>query len=370
MRIESVDRLALRRPAGFCDVSSLQILFQKERQPMSDNLKGRVAVVAGSGQGIGRSIAIAMAGEGASVVTNNRRPGSTGFAIMNDELVKRLSDDDREALLREAADATGDAETTAQTIRDLGGRAEAFFGDVSDFETARGLIQTAVDVFGTIDILVNVVGTFAFSPIWEMSEETWDKVHGVKPKAHFNCIRHALPFMMERRSGRIINCTSGAFKWGGMRQANYSAANAGVVGLTHAVAQEVATYGITCNAFAPGARTRAGFELDAYEKAMPEGRGPWSHESMRLPIADSPPPDDIAPFICYLATDDAADINGCVFFVIGSAVMLYDEMEFVGNLAKPDGRWTVDELKEKVQGDLLKGFRSSTMQMLDKIRDE
>ncbi len=309
---------------------------------MSENLRGKIAVVTGSGQGIGRSIAIQMAREGASVVTNNRRPGSTGFAIMSDELVKNLSAEQRASLAKEAEAAAGDAETTAKTIRDFGGTAEPFFGDVSDFNTARDLIEMTVDRFGRIDILVNVVGTFAFSPIWEMAEETWDRVCDVKPKAHFNCIRHALPHMMERRHGRIINCTSGAFKWGGMRQANYSAASAGVIGLTYAVAQEVAPYGITCNAFAPGARTRAGFELDAYEQAMPEGKGPWSHESLRLPISDSPSPDDIAPFICYLSTDDAAGISGSVFFVIGSAVMVYGEMDFVGNIVKPDGRWTVD----------------------------
>jgi 3-oxoacyl-[acyl-carrier protein] reductase len=334
---------------------------------VSDNLKGKVAVVVGSGQGIGRSIAIEMAGEGAAVVTNNRRPGSTGWAIMTDDLVKNLSSEDRESLLKEAADATGDAETTAKTIRDLGGKAVPFFGDVSDFETARNLIQTAVDTFGRIDILVNVAGTFAFSPIWEMSEETWDKVCDVKPKAYFNCIRHALPFMMEQKFGRIINCTSGAFKWGGMRQAQYSAASAGAIGLTYAVAQEVAPYGITCNAFAPGARTRAGFELDAYEKAMPAGKGPWSFESMKVPISDSPSPDDIAPFISYLSTDDAADITGSVFFVIGSAVMLYGEMDFISNIVKPEGRWTVDELRERAHKDLMKDFRSSTMQMLDTI---
>ncbi|MBN1321457.1 MAG: SDR family NAD(P)-dependent oxidoreductase [Thermoleophilia bacterium] len=334
---------------------------------MTDNLKGKVAVVTGSGQGIGRSIAIGMAREGASVVTNNRRPGSTGFAIMSDDLVKNLGKADLESLMKEAKQAAGDAETTAETIRDFGGKAEAFFGDVSDFETARALVRTAVDTFGRIDILVNVVGTFAFSPIWEMSEETWDKVCSVKPRAYFNCIRHALPFMMEQKSGRIINCTSGAFKWGGMRQANYSAASAGVMGLTYAVAQEVATHGITCNAFAPGARTRAGFELDAYEKALPEGQGLWSQEVLKLPISDSPSPDDIAPFICYLSTDDAADITGSVFFVIGSAVMLYGEMDFISDIAKPDGRWTVDELRERVPKDLMKGFRSSTMQMLDTI---
>jgi 3-oxoacyl-[acyl-carrier protein] reductase len=337
---------------------------------VSENLKGKVAVVTGSGQGIGRSIAIQMAREGASVVTNNRKPGSTGFAIMSDDLVKNLTDGERASLAREAEDAAGDAGTTAKTIRDLGGVAEPFFGDVSDFGTARDLIEMTVDRFGRIDILVNMVGTFAFSPIWEMSEETWDKVCDVKPKAHFNCIRHALPHMMERNYGRIVNCTSGAFKWGGLRQANYSAASAGVIGLTYAVAQEVAPYGITCNAFAPGARTRAGFELDAYEKAMPEGKGPWSHDSLRLPIADSPSPDDIAPFICYLSTDDAAGITGSVFFVIGSAVMVYGDMDFVGNLVKPEGRWTVEELRQRVGPELFKDFRSSTMKMLDTIKGE
>lgn len=130
----------------------------------------------------------------------------------------------------------------------------------------------------------------------------------------------------------------------------------------------MATYGITCNAFAPGARTRAGFELDAYEKALPEGQGLWSQEVLKLPISDSPSPDDIAPFICYLSTDDAADITGSVFFVIGSAVMLYGEMDFISNIVKPDGRWTVDELKARVHKDLLGGFRSSTMQMLEAIK--
>jgi 3-oxoacyl-[acyl-carrier protein] reductase len=337
---------------------------------MAENLKGKVAVVTGSGQGIGRSIAIAMAKEGAKIVTNNRKPGSTGFAIMNDSLVKNLSSDDREWLKKEAVAATGDAGTTAKAIRGTGGEAEPFFGDISDFETARKLIQTAVDKFGRIDILVNVVGTFAFSPIWGMSEETWDKVCLIKPKAHFNCIRHALPFMMKQKFGRIINCTSGAFKGGGLRQANYSAANAGVVGLTHAVAQEVITYGITCNAFAPGAQTRASFELAAYEKAAPEGHGPWAYDNVKMPITNSPSADDVAPFICYLATDDAANISGSVFFVMGSMVGLYSEADFLNTITKEGGRWAVDELKQKVPTELMKDFRSSTMKMLDMVKNK
>ena len=334
---------------------------------MNKNLSGKVAVVTGSGQGIGRSIAVGMAMEGAKVVTNNRKPGSTGFAIMNDSLVQNLNDQDRELLRKESETAVGDAETTAKIIRESGGEAEPFFGDISDFEIARKLIQTAVDKFGRIDILVNVAGTFSFSPIWEMSEADWDKVCRVKPKAYFNSIRHALPYMIEQKFGRIINCTSGAFKGGGIRQAHYSAANAGVVGLTYAVAQEVIEHGITCNAFAPNARTRASFEISAYEKAQPNGQGPWVFENFRLPLNESPTPDDLAPFICYLATDDAARISGSVFFVGGQSVNLYSEADIMNTITKQGDRWTVDELKIAVPRDLIRMHQSSTMQMYDML---
>ena len=335
---------------------------------MKENLKGKVAVVTGSGQGIGRSIAMAVGREGAKVVTNNRKPGSTGFAIMDESLVEILSSDEKEVLKKKSEEARGDAETTAKAIRDAGGEAIPFFGDTSNFNTAKDLIQTAVDNFGRIDILVNVVGTFSFSPIWEMSEEMWDHVCNVKPKAHFNCIRHALPYMMEQKFGRIINCTSGAFKGGGIRQAHYSAANAGVVGLTFAVAQEVIEYGITCNAFAPNAQTRASFEIDAYEKAMPEGQGPWVFDNFKLPLNMSPSPDDLAPFICYLSTDDAAEISGSVFFVGGPSVHLYSEAEWQSSLIKYGGRWTVEELKQQVPMNLMGMRKSSTMQMYDMVR--
>jgi 3-oxoacyl-[acyl-carrier protein] reductase len=327
------------------------------------NLVEKVAVVTGSGQGIGRAIALGLAAEGAKVVTNNRKPGSTGFAIMNPALVNSLDAEKQAWLKKQAETANGDAETTAAAIRADGGEATAFFGDVADFETARRLIQTAVDKYGRIDIVVNVAGTFAFSPIWEMSEETWDKVTSVKPKSYFNTIRHALPFMMQQKWGRIINCTSGAFKGGGLRQANYSAANAGVVGLTYAVAQEVYSYGITCNAFAPDAFTRASFELSAYEMSQPKEKGPWVYDNFKLPLANSPSPDDLAPFICYLVTNDAANISGSVFFVGGQGVSLYSESETQSSITKYGGRWTVDELKGQVPRGLMGRFRSSTIMM-------
>jgi 3-oxoacyl-[acyl-carrier protein] reductase len=247
----------------------------------------------------------------------------------------------------------GDAETTAEAIKKMGGEAVPFFGDIVDFETAKKLIQTAVDSFGRIDILANVAGTFGFSPIWEMSEELWDKVTLTKPKGYFNCIRHAVPFMMKQKWGRIINCTSRAFLGDVLKHAEYCAANAGVVGLTRAVAKELATYGITCNAFAPFAKTRAAYELSAYDKAVSAEDSPWMDRKFSFDFEMTPSPDDIAPFLNYLASDEAANINGRTFNVGGSMINLYSEPEMERTLVKYGGRWTIDELRQQVPFGLL-----------------
>lgn len=322
---------------------------------MSKNLEGKVAVVSGSGQGIGRAIALQLAGEGAKVVTNNRKRGSTGMAFITDDQLKALNEKDRKWLLDGIKAEYGDAETTANKIKEMGGEAIPFFGDVSKFDVARDLMQAAVDGFGKIDILVNVVGTFGFSPVWEMSEETWDHVCGIKPKAHFNCIRHALPFMMERKWGRIINCTSGAFS-GSDKHTNYATANAGVLGLTWSVAQEVYKYGITCNAFAPAARTRAAYELDSYIKVVGKENSPMGYSTVSI-MAVSPPPEDLAPFVAYLSTEEAANISGSVFFIGGNSINMYGELKMEKTLMKYGDRWTVDELKQQVPG-MLRGYRS------------
>ncbi|MBA7605305.1 3-oxoacyl-[acyl-carrier-protein] reductase FabG [subsurface metagenome] len=320
---------------------------------MGDALKGKVAVVTGSGQGIGRAIALGMAGEGAKVVTNNRRRGSTGHAILDESILKSMSPEQRERLRKQLEESSGDAETTAEAIKKMGGEAVPFFGDVSDFEAAKKLIQTAVDSFGRIDILANVAGTFGFSPIWEMSEELWDKVTLTKPKGYFNCIRHAVPFMMKQKWGRIINCTSRAFMGDVLKHAEYCAANAGVVGLTWAVAKELASYGITCNAFAPFAKTRAAFELTAYDEAVTEAESPWMDRKFAFALDQAPSPDDVAPFINYLASDEAAKINGKVFNVGGPMINLYSEPEISKTLVKYGGRWTLDELRQQIPFGLL-----------------
>jgi 3-oxoacyl-[acyl-carrier protein] reductase len=320
---------------------------------MGNSLKGKVAIVTGSGQGVGRAIAVGLAQEGARVVTNNRRPGSTGHALLDDSVLSLMSTEQREWLREQAEESTGDAETTAKAIRAAGGEAVPFFGDISSFETAGKLIQTAVNSFGKIDILVNVAGTFGFSALWEMTEELWDHVTLTKPKGYFNCIRHAAPLMMEQSWGRILNCTSPAFLGGILKQVQYCVANAGVVGLTRAVAKELHQYGITCNAFAPHARTRASFELEAYDRAVTEADSPWLDRKYAFPLEGTPSADDLVPFIAYLASDEAAEINGMVFSVAGSSIGVYSEPEIARTLTKYGGRWTVDEIRQQVPRVLL-----------------
>jgi 3-oxoacyl-[acyl-carrier protein] reductase len=324
---------------------------------MGEILKGRVAVVTGSGQGIGRAIAVALGKEGAKVITNNRAPGSTGMAILKEDQLKALSPEKREWVLQLQKESSGDAETTAQMIKEAGGEATAFFGDISKWEVAIKMMETTVKQYGKIDILVNVAGTFRFSPIWETTEETWDYVGGMKPKGYFNTIRHAVPYMMKQKWGRIINCTSKAWAGDNLKHAHYAAANAAVVGLTRGVATELWPYGITCNAFAPFARTRASFELTAYRAAMPDDKSPYVG-GMELPFEFTPSPDYIGPFIVYLASEAAAKISGSVFNVGGTGVGIYEDPEVKRAIMKyGDGPWTVEELKAQLPRSVLAGYK-------------
>ena len=270
---------------------------------MGDSLKGKTAIVVGSGQGIGRAIAIMMAKEGAKVITNNRKPGSTGYAMVENRHKEAVGKDQSQWLDKEMDAMKGDAETTARQIRDMGGEAAAFFGDVSDFKVAGQLIEAALDTFGKIDILANIAGAFGICPIEELTEELWDSVTGVKPKGYFNTIRHAIPYMIKQKNGRIINAVSRAFNGDVIKHAEYCAANAGVYGLTKAVAIEVFEHGITCNAISPFAKTRASYELETLTDGEKDGKKVWvSGKGVSL-LDMTPGPEFIAPFVCYLASD-------------------------------------------------------------------
>lgn len=315
---------------------------------------GKTVIVTGSGQGVGRAIALAFAKEGARVVTNNRKPGSTHLATMSQEEYDRLPPDKREELDAISASVAGDAETTAQAIRSLGGNAAAFFGDISDFDTAERLASFAVEQFGRIDILVNVAGGFGSGPIEKMTEEQWDRTNGVKPKGYFNTMRHVLPYMINQKWGRIINCTSRAFMGDTIRHAQYCAANAGVVGLTRGAAVELYEYGITVNAFGPWAKTRAAYEGNYREKYQINGQATF-------PAADiTPEPEAVAPFILFLASDYAAEITGSVFTVAGNEIALHQEPVITKSMHKPNdcGYWTVEEIAREGKRSLFSGYQN------------
>ncbi len=311
---------------------------------MSDRLKGRVVIVTGSGQGIGKAIAIAMAKEGAKVVTNNRRAGSTGL-ITRDPILDKLSPERKEWALKQDAKLTGDAETTAKAIRDMGGEAVPVFGNVGDYEVAGNLIKTAVDSFGKVDILVNNAGPFQQTPIWAMTQETWHRVVDAHLGGTWNCIRHVAPLMKEQKWGRIINCTSNALlgqKYG----SNYSASKGGILSLTMGVAKDLWEFGITCNAYAPMAMTRAILTMAIHDIVTDE-----SFEA-------GAGPEPVAPFVVYLATDEAANISGSTFSLQGGHIGLLSEPADITALDRKEGIWTVDELIEQAPKVLLKGYKS------------
>ena len=294
---------------------------------MGDRLKDRVAIVTGSGQGIGKAIATALAREGAKVVTNNRKPGTSG----------------------------GDAETTAKEIRDLGGQAVPFFGSVSDFDEARKLIQTALDNFARVDILVNNAGADAPKMVWNMTEEDWDRCMDSFLKGSFDCIRHAAGLMREQKWGRIINTTSTAWL-GTVGHCNYGAAKAGIVGLTRAIAREMGRYGVTCNAYAPTAATRFTLSEDIVAGFKKRFEAGLMTKERYKELTSPPSPETVTPFIVYLCTDEAANINGQIFDVTGGNIAIYSEPVKRKTMLKQEGLWTVEELIELVPKILLKGY--------------
>lgn len=312
------------------------------RIEMGKSLEGKVAIVTGSGQGIGKGIAIGLAREGAKVITNNRKKGSGSLTRYNKA---DMPEEDWNQMISLA----GDAESTAEIIKAEGGEAIPFFGDVSVPENAEALVKLAIDTWGKIDIIVNNAAGLGTGSIMSLTEEQWDYLTISRSKAAFNMMHFAVPYMMEQKYGRIFNCSSDA--WTGLPDNDaYSTSNAGVVGLTWASAKELYRFGITVNAYCPQGESPA-HAVD-YNKMLRNvkaitGKDP-DPRLLAAVEADHGDPVNLAPFFAYLAQEDAGHISGEVFAIKSSGkIERYCYPQVTGRAARPDGEgplWKVEEL--------------------------
>jgi NAD(P)-dependent dehydrogenase (short-subunit alcohol dehydrogenase family) len=283
---------------------------------MGRRLEGKVAVVTGGGGAIGAAVARLLADEQAAVVINDLGTDLGGRGT-----------------------AAQPADAVVGAIQRAGGRAVANHDDVSSWAGAERLIATALREFGRIDVLINNAGILRDRMLFNLTEADWDAVIAVHLKGTFNCMRHACAPMRQQRSGRIISMSSTSGLYGNAGQSNYGAAKDGIAGLTRVVAREMGKYGVTVNAVAPAAATRMTASIPA--SAAPAARGAGG---IGLPrSADVFAPEDVAPFVVYLATDAAAGINGQTFLVTGSLIAHLNDPAPVRTMQKR-GRWTPEEI--------------------------
>ena len=245
---------------------------------------GRVVIVTGAGGGIGRAHALAFAAEGARVVVNDIGVGLDGSPAGGGSAAQGVVDE----------------------ITAAGGEAVANGANIADWNQAAGLVQTAVDTFGGLDVLVNNAGIVRDRMMANTSEEEFDAVIAVHLKGHFATMRHAASYWRAQSKegktvdARIINTSSGAGLQGSVGQGNYSAAKAGIAAMTLVAAAEMGRYGVTVNAIAPVARTR-----------MTEGA--FDTSAMALP-------EDNAPIVAWLASEEAGSVTGRVIEIDGGRI--------------------------------------------------
>ena len=245
------------------------------------SLSGRVAFVTGASQGIGRACALKLATEGATVAV----------AARNQDKLNELVNE----------------------IIATGGRAAAFTLDVTDEEQVKSAIKSAIAQFGKIDVLVNNAGITRDQLIMRMKRADWDAVLQTNLTSAYLCIQQVTSPMLKQRWGRIINITSVFGQMGQAGQANYAASKAGLIGLTMAVARELGSRNITCNAVAPG----------FIETAMTEALGDEfkQNAAKQIPLGRVGTPGDVASAVAFLASDAAAYITGHVLNVNGGLLM-------------------------------------------------
>lgn len=306
---------------------------------MEKLLEGKTAVVTGSGQGIGRCIALCLAEYGAKVITNNRKPGSSINAFENQKL--DFNEEERKELERFG----GDAQTTAEMIIRSGGEAIPVFGDVGNPKDAKKMVDTAVEHWGRIDIIVNNASSNWVGNIADMDLETWNTQINSKLNGTFYLMHDAMPYMKKQEYGRILNSASDAFV-GITGYAAYGAGNAGVVALTKAAAKDLAGTNITVNAYTPLARTRSWYNartkyrLQGISKEVIESNAP---EAMKRTA------EGMVPFLAWLSSDEASSVSGNLFkLAADGTVGLWEDAKLVNEIKKEDGIWTIDSLRRQM----------------------
>jgi len=300
---------------------------------MGNYLKGKNAVVTGSGGGIGKAIALALADEGANIVVNDL--GSTTDGMRS---------------------SSSPAEMVAEEIERKGIKAIVNTDSVAEYESAGRIIQDCIDNFGNIDILVNVAGNLRDRMCFNMSQSEWNEVIKVHLDGTFFCSRHACAHMREQKHGRIISVTSDAYR-GVVGHVNYAAAKGGIVSLMRSMALELAKYNITCNSIAPVAATRMTLNDEVkqgFKKRFESGlisKETYEH------LLDMPPPENVPPIVVYLASDESSTISGCVFGCGGGRISVHSvpmEIASIYKDYKAEGPWTTQELRKLIPGTLEK----------------
>ena len=245
------------------------------------SLSGRVALVTGASQGIGRACALRLAEDGAALAV----------AARNQEKLNELVNE----------------------ITAAGGKAAAFSVDVGDEEQIKTAVKSALSQFGKIDILVNNAGITRDQLVMRMKRADWDSVLNTNLTSAYLCIQQVISSMLKQRWGRIVNITSIFGQMGQAGQANYAASKAGLIGLTMAIAREVGSRNITCNAIAPG------FIETAMTSVLSEE---FKQNAVKMiPLGRVGTPDDVASAVAFLASDEAAYITGHVLNVNGGMLM-------------------------------------------------